>query len=141
MTQLVQANRSVDKITHAIVSHPLRQASGGALPFKKWAELNGINVVDKDTRKAQLKIYNDAKIEFYQLNRKVLSMAASDPCFNITKFRITDNDGFDASGRIPTKAQAKASKSSELARVMDENARLQRELDDLRKLVVPAPAA
>lgn len=130
----------VDRISNAIVAHPLRQSSGGVVPFTKWADSNSVNLDDKDAKKLARQVYNDAKIEFFSLNRKVLSMAASDPGFNITKFHLNDAGGFDASGRVPTKAQAKVSKSAEMSRLMDENARLQRELDRYHSLVKAAPA-
>ena len=134
------ATQKAEALTTAILRHPLRQRTGGILPFKKYAVAKGIDASDKDQRKALMAEYNGLKVEFYRINRKALGLAASDPTHNITKFRILDNGGWDASGRMPTAASQKATKSAELAQKDAVIAEMQRELEALRALVKPAQA-
>jgi hypothetical protein len=134
----IQQPSNIDQLTLRLIEHPLRQRSGGILNFKKFAEANGVDVKDKTARKEAMAIYNNAKIEFYSINRKALAIASSNPQFNITKFRINDKGGWDASGRLPSAAFVKAEKDQEIAARDAEISALQRELNELRKLVVPA---
>ena len=129
---------AMDRLSAQVLSHPLRQKTGGILPFKKYAAGLGVDLTNKAERKELMSIYNDMKVEFYRLNRKALGLAAADPTHNITKFRLHDHGGWDASGRMPTAASQKASKAKEIADRDAIIAKMQAELDALRKLVTPA---
>ena len=139
---ITQSNQStLDTLTQRLIEHPLRQKSGGILNFKKFSEANGFDLKDKGQRKQARELYNPAKIEFYSINRKALAIASSNPNFNITKFKITNQGGWDASGRMPSASFVKAEKDAELSKRDAEIALLKKELEEYRKLVVPAPAA
>lgn len=99
----------------------IRSTTGSALPFKKWAATQQLDVADKATRKLAMRRYDAERTQFYTDNRRVLGAAATDARFNIKKFQVvTDKDnrviGFNAAARVPSKAElaavAKANESS-----------------------------
>ena len=119
-----------------IVSHSTVRNinTGGLITFKKWADLAGIDTSDKAQRKLAMKRYDDEKRSVITDNHRVLAAASTDARYAVKKFNIkTDKDGnvigYDASARVPSKAEVKAAAK---AVETDTIAKLQAELAQLK---------